>query len=84
MEKENKIIEIFNSYRKIVFMVQNDLLFTESMLDAALTKFKKSNYDKLQSIIYAVYDMEHNTEHGLLKSFGEGNYICVEDLPTYK
>lgn len=84
MEKDSRINEIFNSYRNIVFMVQNDLLFSESMLDAAFTKFDKCSYDKLQSSIYAVYDIEHDTEHGLLKSFGEANYISVEDLPIYK
>lgn len=84
MEKDFRISTIFNSYRNIVFMVQNDLSFAESMLDAAFTKFDKSSYDKLQSSIYAVYDIEHDTEHGMLKSFGEGNHISVEDLPIYK
>ena len=84
--QSSEILKAFEIYKGVVFTVDSDLRFWQSFLKTAIEEHKKkySNLDKAYSAIFPVYNINPNTNSGVLKTHKEVYSIRILDLDKHQ
>lgn len=79
------IKNLFDFYRSSVFSISNDLQFWKSFLDSTIEKsYREDNKRKYFESIFSVYDLSHNSQSGLLKTYREVFEVSNLNLDSYR